>query len=53
MRRLRDQAARANRYWVEVEESALVRRPPAYYVDAESDELFIVYRVAIFATGQA
>ena len=51
LKRQRVVSARANRYWREVEESALVRRPPAYFVHADTDELFTVYRGSVFTTG--
>ena len=53
LRRLRVQAARRVPAWREIEESALVHRPPSYLVDAESDELFTFYRVQIFTAGLA
>lgn len=50
LREGRVQAARANRHWIELEESALVRRGP-YLVGADSDAVFTFCRGAIFLTG--
>jgi hypothetical protein len=52
LREQRVAAARRNRYWVELEETDLVRRGP-WHVHAETDELLTRYRGAIFPTGMA
>ena len=53
LRRLRVQAARENRHWYEVEESALVPRPPNFLVHADSDAAYTRSRAQVFTTGAA
>jgi hypothetical protein len=53
VREKRIEHAREMRAWVEHGETALVRRPPGYFVHADSDEVVTVYRGAIFDPGTA
>jgi hypothetical protein len=46
-------AARANPNWREVEESALVRRPPNMLVDAGTGSALRVYRGEVWSPGTA
>ena len=53
LREKRIEHARSMRAWVEHSETDFVRRRPAYLIHAESDEVFTVYRGAIFDPGTA
>jgi hypothetical protein len=44
--------ARGNPRWHELEEVALVRRPPGYLVDADSDAVYKAWRGTIYARGE-
>lgn len=53
LREKRIEHARAMRKWVEHRAEDFVRRPPAYLIDADSDEVFTVFLGAIFDPGTA